>query len=242
MLKIKFLLIGLNFIVWSAYAQVETANSTYLALYKYQLPFFQELITGGLYSEASSSFEGHPFYNGRTFEQGTLSINQITYTEVPLLYDTRSDLVVTFHPVHSQKILIKSGKVDQFQLADGSTFRNFKRGDSYLYHRNGFYKVAYDKEIKVLVKHYKTVAKANEIGKKAYRYVSDQDYFLYHEGEFAPIKRKKQAAESLGLSKKEARVFMRGKGIVFKESPEKYLVELVQLRERNPMDFKGFAK
>jgi len=60
--------------------------------------------------------------------------------------------VVTSIQSHNQKILINSEKVDDFELQDGSEFRNFKGNDSYTHHSNGFYEIISDGEIKVLAK------------------------------------------------------------------------------------------
>lgn len=242
MLKIKFLLILMAIIVWSASAQVERDQVAYQTLYEEQLPYFQELITGGLYADSPKYYEGHPFYKSRTFESGTLSINRIVYSEVPLLYDELEDWVVTFHPVYRQKILIKSEKVDQFTLGDGSLFRNFESNQSYARDRNGFYEVLYDQDIKLLAKRYKELKAIKEVGKYTREFEAYDDYFLYYQDQFRIIRKKKQAIAALGLSKKEVKKHLRGRSLYFRANKEEYLLELVKLREDSSIPFEGFSE
>ncbi|WP_373396894.1 hypothetical protein V8V91_19930 [Algoriphagus halophilus] len=114
MLKIKFFIPFVLLFMWAA--KISAQTQSFISLYKEQLPYFQELITGGQYGESPLNYEGHPYFERRNFEEGVLSINQINYTDVQLLYDETADEVVTFHPIYKQKILIKAEKIQEFQL------------------------------------------------------------------------------------------------------------------------------
>lgn len=217
-------------------------SQTYLSLYKEQLPYFQELITGGQYQEPPQNYVGDPYYLSRTFGEGTLSINKISYTEVPLLYDENADMVITFHPIFRQKILIKPEKIEEFQLKDGSLFRKFPGNDSYSHHKNGFYKVMEDGEVKVLVKIYKFKDPTREVGMYTHRFVEDQDYFYWYDDEFVLIRKKKQAIKSLGLTKKEVKKHFKGKYLYFSQNKEEYILELAALRENKSEAFNGFVE
>jgi hypothetical protein len=75
MQKIIFFLFTATCFVSNGMAQVVGDNLAYLAEYKEQLPYFQELITGGQYAETSRLIQGDPYFASRQFEKGTLSIN-----------------------------------------------------------------------------------------------------------------------------------------------------------------------
>ena len=242
MLKTTFFLSGLLFLGVAAFAQVVQEPKSYLALYQDQLPFFQELISGGLYADSPKNFDGYPFFNTRQFEPGVLKINQVSYTEVPLLYDIQADWVVTFHPIYNQKILIKSEKVDEFTLGDGSVLRNYQGNDSYIHHKNGFYEVALDADIKLLVKHYKVLKPVKELGQYTKEFVEYADYYYWYSGQFESVSRKSQAIKLLGLDKKEAKKSFKGNSLVFKRNREEYLSRLVQLRIDLDPKFGGFVK
>jgi len=240
MIKISFFTPFFLFFIWTADALAQT--ETYLALYKEQLPYFQELISGGQYQEPPLNYEGHPYYQSRTFGEGMLSINKITYTEVPLLYDENADMVVTFHPIYRQKILIKPEKIEEFQLEDGSVFRRFERKDHYSNHKNGFYRILKDGEIKVVLKHYKYTEPTNEIGKYTHRYEAQKQYFYLFNGDFVPINKKNQAIKNLGLSKREVKKGMKSQSLYFSLNREKYILELANIREAKSEPFNGFAQ
>lgn len=240
MLKINFFTPFLLFFICAANSFAQ--SQTYLSLYKEQLPYFQELITGGQYKEPPLNYEGDPFYLDRNFGEGMLSINNISYTEVPLLYDQHDDVVITFHPIYRQKILITPEKIEEFQLKDGSLFRKYLGNDSYARHKNGFYRVIKDGEIKVLKKYYKYNDPTKEVGKYTYKFVEKTDYFYWHNNEFILIRKKKQAIQSLGLNKKEAKKYLRGKSLYFSLDKEKFILELVTLRESKADTFNGFVE
>ncbi|EAZ81242.1 hypothetical protein [Algoriphagus machipongonensis] len=238
MLKVKFFIPFVLIFMWAA--QISAQNQSFLSLYKDQLPYFQELITGGQYGEAPVNYEGNPYFQVRTFDEGKLSINEIQYTGVQLLYDEHLDELVTFHPVYRQKILIKPEKVEEFQLEGGYIFRRFEREDSYVHHENGFYQVIKDGEIKVLIKHYKTLDPVKEVGKYTHVFNEDKEYFYWFDGDFEVIRKKKQAIKSLGLNKKEIKKHLKDKGLYFALEKEKYILELARFRENKQEEFKGF--
>lgn len=242
MLKITFFISALLIFGWSAIAQENIGSDSYVATYHKQLPFFQELISGGLYADSPRNFDGHPFYKSRTFGNGTLRINEVNYEDVPLLYDSQSDWVVTFHPIHNQKILIKSEKVEQFELQDGSRFRNFAGNESYYHHGNGFYQVIADGEIKVLAKHFKDLKPAKELGDFVKEFVDHEDLFYWFDGKFESVGRKSQAISLLGLDKKEAKQALKTNRIDFKRDMEQALAVLASLRMNGTGTFEGFSK
>jgi hypothetical protein len=242
MLKISFFLSGLLIFGWSAKAQEIPEQESYLSLYQEQLPFFQELISGGLYAESPRNFDGHPFYQTRVFGNGVLRINEVNYEEVPLLYDSQADWVITFHPIHKQKILIKSEKVDQFELQDGAEFRNLKGNESYTHHRNGFYEIISDGEIKVLAKHYKELKPVKELGEFTKEFVTYKDLFFWFDGKFESVSRKSQAIKLLGLENKEAKKALKSNGLDFKRNMGQSLAILANLRDKSSDTFEGFSK
>lgn len=242
MLKITFFLSCFWIFGWPAEAQEVQVSDSYLTLYQKQLPFFQELISGGLYADSPRNFDGHPFFQTRVFGNGVLRINEVNYEEVPLLYDSQADWVVTFHPIHNQKILIKSEKVDQFQLQDGSEFRNFNGNASYAHHGNGFYKIVEDGKIKVLAKHYKVLKAVKELGDFTKEFVAYTDLFFWYAGEFESVSRKSQAIKLLGLDKKEAKQMLKASRLDFKRNMEQSLALLANLRTEGLDTFEGFAK
>ncbi len=242
MLKITFFLSVLLIFGGAAQAQDNPESESYLTLYQEQLPFFQELISGGLYADSPRNFDGHPFYLSRTFGNGTLRINEVDYQDVPLLYDSQADWVVTFQPIHKQKILIKSEKVARFVLSDGSEFRNFPGNKSYVHHGNGFYRILGDGEVKVLAKYYKELKPVKQLGAYTKEFVAYENFFYWHAGNFEAVSRKSQAISLLGLEKKEANQALKARRLVFKRDMPQALVVLAGLGASDQGTFNGFSK
>ncbi|GAB2480181.1 hypothetical protein [Algoriphagus taiwanensis] len=235
MLKIQFLpLLAFYFLSSGAMAQVVGQNLAFLPEYQEQLPYFQELITGGKYEEPSSLIQGDPYYLTRQFESGSLTINEITYPGVPLLYDIFRDQILTFHPLFNQKILIKPGKVDRFVMGDGSAFARLEGNDSFGKAGSGFYKVIAEGDFWAISKPYKTSKSLREMSRYDEVYVEKEVFFLWKGGTFFPISKGKQAISLLGLNKAEAKQKLRAEQLNFKQNPEGYLRLLVNLTPSQP--------
>lgn len=227
--KSFFLLALIWVLVVPAFGQGNSIGLNNLEKYKKELPFFQELITGGQYTTPPQNYEGFPYLLGKSFELGTLIINQIYYPEVFLLYDIRYDQLITLHPVFSQNLLIKPEKINGFSLSNQSSFRRLKGNESYLHHQNGFYEVIEEGKMNLVSKHYKTVVRSKELGDYFASYEEFEDFFLYDGNSFFSISSKKKAIELLGLSKKSVRENIIKRGIYFNRNKREFLQSLVLL-------------
>ena len=219
--------------VQQATAQVVGEDLPFLSAYQKELPYFQELITGGQYEAPSPRIKGVPYFTSRQFEEGTLRINGITYPQVPLIYDTYRDQLVTFHPIFNQKILIKPEKIDGFTLSEGQLFRFFEGNESFLHRGNGIYQVLGQGKAIALVKRYKTTRSLRDISRYSSEYVEKKDYFLWKDGAFFPVKKSSQAISALQLNIKELKKELKGKGLQFNKAPEAYLQYLVVYPQSN---------
>jgi len=208
-------------------AQVVGEDLPFLSAYQQELPYFQELITGGQYAAPSPRIKGDPYFTSRQFEEGVLRINGITYPQVPLIYDTYHDQLITFHPIFNQKILIKPEKIDGFTLSEGQLFRFFAGNESFLHHGNGIYQVLGQGNAIALAKRYKITKESRDQARFDSEYVEKTAYFVWQEGRFSSIKNAAQAIASLGLDAKVLKKELKEKGLQFKKSPEAYLQFLV---------------
>jgi hypothetical protein len=215
------------FISFPAITQVAGDGLAFLPEYREQLPYFQELITGGQYQEPSRLIEGDPYYFSRKFENGTLTINGITYPDVPLLYDVYRDQVVTFHPVFNQKILIKPEKIGGFRLADGTRFRYIPGNEDHLRNGNGIYEVLGEGEYWALAKRYKATKAKREISKYDAIYMEKTDFYLLKDGRFLPVSNQSSVLSILGLKKKTVRKELKVRGLNFRQDPVAYLHYIV---------------
>ena len=208
-------------------AQVVGEDLPFLSAYQQELPYFQELITGGQYAAPSPRIKGDPYFTSRQFEEGVLRINGITYPQVPLIYDTYHDQLITFHPIFNQKILIKPEKIDGFTLSEGQLFRFFAGNESFLHHGNGIYQILGQGNAIALAKRHKITKESRDQARFDSEYVEKTAYFVWQEGRFSSIKNAAQAIASLGLDAKVLKKELKEKGLQFKKSPEAFLQFLV---------------
>lgn len=243
MKKVSFFLCFLAFSFSpDLFGQEQELSPTLLAMYQEQLPFFQELITGGQYSDPPVTYLGSPFFDVKVYQSGKIQVNGNTYSKVPLLYDTWLDEVITFHPIYNQKILIKAEKIEGFTLADNAVFRRFSGNQDYGKHNHGFYQVISDGEIKLLKKHYSKVESVKESGLITREYINEQDYFFWFEGDFLKVNKKKEAMIGLGISKKAVADQFGGKDLYQKNDPQAFLLGLLELKKKQAMTFTGFSE
>lgn len=243
MRKVAFFLLFLAFSSFQKiFGQEQGLSSNHLARYQEQLPFFQELITGGQYSDPPVNYLGSPFLDPNVFPSGKIRLNGITYIKIPLLYDTWLDEVITFHPVYNQKILIKAEKIEEFTLEGNAEFRKFSENPAYSKHKHGFYEVISDADIKLLKKNYSKVESVKESGLITKEYIQGRDYFFWFDGEFLKVNKKNDAITALGLSKKAVADQLQGKVEFQKSDPGAYLLELLELRKNDSNPFTGFPK
>ncbi len=241
-IKISFFLALQLTIGWSANAQEIEVPDTFLQLYQNQLPFFQELISGGEYVDFIGAVDGEPFYKSRNFDYGQLRINSIDYEGVPLLYDSYRDYLVTFHPIYKQKILLKAEKVDEFVLFEKDKFKFFPGNESFSRHNNGFYQVLHDGEIKVLVKRYKTLKETKDLRESLDQLIEKEEYFLWFEEQFEKVDKKNSAIKLLGLDRKEVKQQLNWSSYEIRQNPGGYFTSLVEVRERKSEEFNGFNR
>jgi hypothetical protein len=198
--------------------------------YKNIIPFHQEIISGGYYLDPPREIEGHPYFKFRSFETGSITINGITYDEVPLVYNCYTDEVITFQPIHKQKILIRNDKINNFDFLPSNAYQFIRIAENpgYAHHKNGIYQLVEDGEAKLLVKHYKKTKPKREIGKFNSEFYENKDFFILKGDEFFPVKKQKQVFEALGLEKKALRQTLADRSIRYHLEPELFMKFLVQ--------------
>lgn len=227
MKKIIFLLFSSIVFVICVNAQMIDEDVLYLEVYKKNIPYFQELITGGQYVETPKTIDGNPFYFSRQFVMGSLSINKIIYPEVPLMYDCYKDQLITFHPIYNQRILINPDKIDNFLLSNGDRFKYLDGNKSYAHHLNGIYQVLNSDSIQILIKRFKITKSKRDLSIYTDEFIEKKDYFIWSNGVFVPINKANQAIETLGLDRKLAKKYLKEQRLRFQEYPDQYLLALV---------------
>lgn len=222
-----FFLILLPFIN-EVFAQVGTVHEQN---YRSNIPFDQEVVSGGYFVDPPKEFEGHPYLITKNFELSELTINGLTYGQVPILYNIWKDQVLTFQPIHKQKILIRADKIDAFTLylETPLSFVRLVDNPSYSHHGSGIYEYVGEGPSRVLIKHRKLTKPKREYSIYSEVFYETQDYFLQKNGEILKVSSRKQAIDFLDLEKKEIRKLSRASNLDFRTGKKSYLYFLVSL-------------
>jgi hypothetical protein len=197
--------------------------------YQSNIPLNQETISGGYYVDPPQTIEGDPYFLSKNFEIADLTVNGITYGKVPLLYNIYSDEIITFHPGHKQRVLIKTEKINGFSFREGSksSFIKIAENPSYAHHGNGFYEIIADGKAVFLCKHYKTRKEKREISKYTSEFLEKKDFWLQKGDEMRLVRKKSDVMEFLGLEKKELRQLAKERKLIFKSDKRAYILMAV---------------
>ena len=205
--------------------------------YRSNIPLDQEIVSGGYFVDPPKEFEGHPYFETKTFESGQITINGLTYTDVPLLYNIWKDEVLTFQPIHKQKILIRADKINEFTiyLNSPTRFMRLDKNPGYTHHGNGIYELVIDGKASLLVKHRKQTKSKREISKFREEFYQQADFFIKKEGNTVQITNKKQAFDFLQLDKKELRNSIRQNGLDFRRDRRSFLSYLTTIHNKGSL-------
>lgn len=194
-------------------------------IYKANIPLHQETISGGFYLDPPPTIEGDPYLFSKHFELGDLTINGIFYANVPLLYNIYTDEIVTFHPEHKQRVLIKTEKINAFSIHKKPVVNFIKIAENpgYGFHGNGFYEVLDSGKAILLSKHYKTRKEKKEISKYTSSFVDKEDFWLQMDGNLRPINKRKDVIQLLGVDKKEIKTLANERNLIYRTDKRSYL-------------------
>ncbi|MCH6234561.1 hypothetical protein [Cognataquiflexum rubidum] len=202
--------------------------------YTSNIPLHQEIVSGGYYVDPPQDIEGSPYFKSKNFEYGSLTINGLTYENVPLLYNIFSDEVVTFHPVHKQKTLIKTEKIDGFILPDKIRFIRIKQNPEYSHHGKGFYELVEEgEEANLLCKHFKTTKAKREMTQYSSIFLEKSDFLIQKGDQIIQVKNKGQAIDFLSLEKKQINRSAKEKALNYRNNRKDYLSFLVEFYNKS---------
>lgn len=216
---------------------VSQEGSVVSNIYQSNIPLHQETISGGFYVDPPPSIQGDPYFSSKNFEIGNLTVNGITYQNVPLLYNIYSDEIITFHPEHRQRVLIKTDKINAFSFLEKSksNFVKIAENPDYSHHGNGFYEVIASGKVDLLDKHYKTRKEKRELSKYTSEFLEKNDFWLRKGGEMRLVRKKGEVFDFLDLEKKEVRKMAKQQNLIFKSDKRAYLLMVVShYNDQNP--------
>jgi hypothetical protein len=162
----------------------------------------------------------HPFYNSIQFSPGSVTYDQITYHNIPLMYDIIRDVLITNRYNMNYRIYLVNDKIKSFVLFGHTFVRLVQDSLNKSQIVTGFYDRLYDGKEKVYVKRQKKaeeVVKENELISR----IVENDIFLVKKGQtYYPVQNKKSLLSVFIDHKSDIRKYLRRNNFWFKENPE----------------------
>ena len=164
-----------------------------------------QLYNGTEYVNADPTITGDPYFLGKWIINGSLVYNNVTYSDVPLLYDTWNDLVISQRYNNGVLMTLISEKIKSFALGNHTFIRVTKNATDNASLTAGFYELIYDGNTQVIVRHRKQIYESTSLEKS---FVESTHYFVRKGGKYFAIKNKKdlfdlfhwrQIAANLGI-------------------------------------------
>lgn len=193
------------------------------------IPLHLEAVSGGQYIDPPVDIEGHPYLGTSNFGEGSVTINGLRYEQVSLLYNIWEDKLITFQPVHKQKIILNASKIDAFELKSVAPTQVVKwdANSGYAMHKNGLYEEVCNGKARLLAKHVKFTKPKNEAGKYSSTFVYRVDFFVEMDNNIYQITQKRQLFDLFGLDRVQMKPKMQEQQLHFKNGRKAYLAFLV---------------
>lgn len=185
----------------------------------------QYLFNGPRYHVYDRNEETHQFYKTRDLLSGTLRYDGRDYGPYQMHYDINEGFLVIRQPLNGYLIRLDSAKVENFTL-DGDYFEAIWNTPQL---KKGIYQTLYDGETRLLC-HRKKVRLEKIADMKLFAVFLDVDsYFVYVNGEYRKIQRKKDLYRLFPDHKAGIRSYFRRFHSSFKQEKEKHLLEIVRI-------------
>ena len=210
----------------SLFYQKATQNT--IAQYHENIGYHSKLFNGSQYASYPYQFkQGHPFFISDEFENGSLVYNQVLFSNVKLLYNEVSDLIIIKDQTHLTQLI--SEQVSSFTLNDHIFIRikneNLQNKSKI---PEGFYQVIYDGKVKAFSKEKKVIlddiSSASE-GIKRYIVIKNS-FYIKKENDYYLIGKKKDIINLFSNNKKEINDFIKRNNLDFKRNKMELITEV----------------
>ena len=173
--------------------------------------------------------KGHPYFLTPDWGFGMIQYDGQEYLSVAMMYNVVEDVVIIDHAYSHFKIKLISDKVESFVL-DGHTFvRLTDTGGKGKYTvRTGFYERLVDGPVKLYAKREKGVYEDVKGNKAIKIFLAKDQFFLFKDGKYFPVKNKSTATEALSDRKMELKKYIAGSKISFRKNFESATAAMVK--------------
>lgn len=186
------------------------------------------LFNGTEYYYDDRSLAGHPFLETTDFVKGTVTYNNILYTDIPLSYDILRDQVVAFLPTSGGDIKMKliTEKINAFSIGGRSFVHVIK--DSAANISNGFYEVLHNGKVQLLAKRSKRIQEnVSSLGVE--KKVEDNNvFYIKKNNKYYEVSSRSSLLDVLNENKSQLSKFIKQSDIRYNKDVEYNIIRAVR--------------
>ncbi|WP_303312455.1 hypothetical protein [Hymenobacter sp. BT730] len=181
------------------------------------------------YTKIYSKREGHQFFLSEQRQIGSVFYDGVQYEQVPLLYDTRLDQVITTLPDNPLNVRLNRSLVKHFTYADHRFIYLKPDSASASVAPTGFYDVVFADGIQLLAHRSKRMQEHPKQSGVEVEFTETDKYFLRKDNLLYPIQTKQSLLKVLRDKRRELQQFAREQKLSFqKDSREAAFLQLVE--------------
>ena len=207
------------------------------ALWKNNNYYLQELVKGRCWYNTTYGVKGHPFFNSKNVLNGCVTVKNLCFTNVLLIYDLfKDELLLEFRDDNEVGNLITLNKksVTEFNLYDGINMHYFKNSDTENFIKtdffSGFVEILYDGEYTLYCKWFKKISKL-AIENKYDKFVLKSNLYLKTDGEIIELKNRNDFISFFGKKGFEIKKIERKNNLKVSINDFSSLVKMLKLVE-----------
>ncbi len=171
--------------------------------------------------------EGHPFFQSKNFDTGTVLYNNVLYEKVPLLFDIIKEELLINDPSRVYFIRLNSERIGWFTIWGHTFIRLIPDSAANPQFHTGFYDVLYKGKTS-LYKHVSKIFKENSASAQGInKYVVETDeYFIKKNNQYYKVKNKKSLMLIVNDRKKEIAKFIKKNKLNVRKNKDEALTKI----------------
>ena len=182
------------------------------------------IFNGPQYTPADPSVAGHPFFQSKTYEYGSITYLGQVYDSLVMAYDVSRDQISLVYPTDSSffAIIPVKQRISHFSI-HGHEFVNIQdTDDSPGLNEPGYYDVLFDGDHKIICRRQKEPLPYRQ-GDYLYRFESKDQYYIRLDGRYRVIRSAKSIYQRFREDRKELKRYVRDNRLNFRTDTDRFL-------------------
>ena len=172
--------------------------------------------------------EEHPYFETDDWVFGSVEYDGEIFKNIPLLYDIRSDKVITEHYLNGNEMELIPEKLSGFTMAKHS-FKKIKNEEvSNSLPQTGYYEILYDGVTRAIVLQKKTSLKTISSNEVQILYEKRIKYYILKNGKFFQVRSKGSLLKLLSDEKKALKQFLTTHKLRFRGNAESVIAQTAE--------------